>query len=117
MITDVKPPWTKSKTDNVYCHLCNVPSEIRPYLKVEDNYVIEIGKFSYKVRVFNDNVLIFRERAGDNKRISYCKICAQNGFPEIPIKWQKNNDKWIPHEYDDPIRVHSHLQLDMADKE
>lgn len=117
MITDVEPPWTKSKSDNVYCYLRNVPNEIRPYLKVEDNYVKEIGEYFYKVRVLNDNTLVFRERTGENKRISYCKICAENGFTNVPIKWQYVNGYWIPYEYDDPTMVHSHIQFDIADED
>jgi hypothetical protein len=66
MITDVEPPWRRSKSDNVYCRLNNIPNEIRSNLKVEDNYVTIIGEYSYKVRAFSDNVLVFRERT-DNE--------------------------------------------------
>jgi hypothetical protein len=106
----VEPPWRKSKSDNVYCALNDVPNEIRSNLIVEDKYLIEIGKYSYKVRVFNDNVLVFRERTGENKRTSYCKICAQNGFPNIPIRWQNSDGKWDPHDYDNPSELHAHLR-------
>ena len=116
MTTDVVPPWRKSRSSNVYCPLNKVPNEIGCNLRLEDNYVREIGEFTYKVRVLNDNVLVFRECISENKRISYCKICAQNGYPEIPIKWQKSNGKWVPFEYDDPIRVHSHLQQGVEDE-
>ena len=47
----------------MYCRLNNVPNEIRSNLPVEDNYIIKIGNFSYKVRVFDDNVLVFREKS------------------------------------------------------
>jgi hypothetical protein len=118
METDVEHPWRKSKSDNVYCRLNNVPNELRSNLIVEDNYVKKIGKFSYKVRVFDDNVLVFREPSGENKKIrTTCKICAENGFPDIQIKWQKKNDKWVPYEYDDSTEVHSHFEQDCEDME
>ena len=112
MISDVEPPWRKSKTDNVYCPLNNVPDEIRSNLKVEDNYKVKIGEVSYKVRVFSDNVLVFRERTDENKIISYCKICAQNGFPNIPIRWQNSDGRWVPHDYDNPNEPHLHLRAE-----
>jgi hypothetical protein len=61
MSINIEPPWRISKSGNVYCRLINVPNEIRSILIVEDKFVIAIGKFSYKVRVFEDNVLVFRE--------------------------------------------------------
>jgi hypothetical protein len=60
MNIDVEPPWRKSKSNNVYCRLNNVPNDIRSHPKAEDNYVMEIGNYSYKV--CDDNVLVFRER-------------------------------------------------------
>lgn len=110
MNIDAEPPWTKSKTGNVYCPLNNVPSEIRSNLIVGDNYVIKIGEYSYKVRVFDDNVLVFRERTGESKRISYCKVCAQSGFPNTPIRWQNSDGRWIPHDYKNPSEPHTHLR-------
>lgn len=66
MSIEVEPPWRRSKSGNVYCPLNNVPNKIRSSLIVEDKYLIVIGEFSYKVRVFDDNVLVFRERIGNN---------------------------------------------------
>lgn len=110
MSSDALPPWRTSKSGNVYCPLNNVPNEIKPNLIVEDNYVIKIGEFSYKVRVFDDNVLVFREHPGETKKISNCKICAQNGFLNIPLKWHKIDGRWIPHDYDNPSEPHTHLR-------
>lgn len=63
MITGEEDPWRMSKSGNVYCRLNNVPNDIRSHLKVEDNYVTMIGEYSYKVRMFDDNVLVFREKS------------------------------------------------------
>jgi len=63
MNNDVESPWRKSRSGNVYCRLNDVPIEIRSNLIVEESYVKKIGEFSYKVRVFDDNVLVFRERS------------------------------------------------------
>lgn len=117
MSNDVEPPWRKSKIGSVYCRRNDVPNEIKSNLPVEDNYVKEIGEFTYEVRVFNDNIIVFREPTGENNRISYCKICAQNGFLEIPIKWQKSDAKWVPYNYDNPTEPHAHLRQDYEDME
>lgn len=42
------------------------------------------------------------------KRISYCKICAQNGFPAIPVRWQKYNGKRVSYEFNDSTEPHLH---------
>ena len=49
--------------------------------------------------MFDDNVLVFREHQDENNRVSYCRICAQIGHPNIRIKWQNTNGKWIPREF------------------
>jgi hypothetical protein len=116
-MSEVEFPWKKSKSGNVYCPLPNVPNEIRTNLQLEDNYVKTIGEYSYKVRVFNDNVLVFREYVDENKRISYCKICAQNGYPNIQIKWQKSNGKWVPREFDNSDELHSHRGFEYEEYE
>ena len=61
-MSDIEFPWRKSKSGNVYCRLRDVPNEITSSLKVHDNSVTRIGEYTYKVRVFDDNILVFRER-------------------------------------------------------
>ena len=47
-----------------------------------------------------------------NKRVRYCIICAQNGFPEIPIRWQKCDGKWVLYEINSQINPHVHQICD-----
>jgi hypothetical protein len=64
MSTDAEHPWRKSKSGNVYCRWNDLPERIRVSLTREDNFSIKIGDYSYKVREFDDNVLVFREGSG-----------------------------------------------------
>jgi hypothetical protein len=111
----VEHPWRKSKSENVYCRLNDVLNEIRPNLIVEDKYVKEIGEFSYKVQVFEDNVIVFRERSEDDKSKTVCKICAQNGYLNVKIRWQKRDGKWIAYNFDNPTEPHTHLRQNHED--
>ena len=63
MSTDIEHPWRKSKSGNIYCRWNDLPERIRANLTRKDNYSTKIGEFSYKVREFEDNALVFREHS------------------------------------------------------
>ena len=55
------------------------------------------------------------ETTGSN--ISYCKICAQSGFPNVRICWKSvgekedRSPKWVPHEDEELNIRHTHRHL------